>query len=235
METTFEEVSVQTIEPVTAPPLPLAEFVVTRRLSSRRPVAFLSWALVGALGTYVDGIHERLGVVAYPNHEWIGERLPVSPVYMMATVGFFILYTAVVGHRGIRQGIFGGRKLSGIDLGYAMGSWILAYCVSGFLGAAGGWPLAGAALLALWAFPTLWKARRTKLPIFAFLVAVLGTTFEWSATSQGMFVYPVCPAPICMGATVPMGWLFILYLHAAIFVHRLLGGRHLFSRPLGRP
>ena len=72
------------------------------------------------------------------------------------------------------------------------------------------------------------------LPAVAGFCAVLGVTFEWSATSQGMFVYPVCPAPICMGTTVPLGWLFILYLHAGIFVHRLLGGRHIFSRPLGR-
>src|SRR5689334_429498 len=94
----------------------MLESPVTRRLRSRRPAAFLSWMALGALGTYVDKIHEHFGVVAYPNAEWIGNRLPVSPAYVIAGLGFFFLYTAVVGHRGAVQGVFGGPPLRAVDI-----------------------------------------------------------------------------------------------------------------------
>jgi hypothetical protein len=212
--------------------VPVTESIVTRRLGSRRPLSFLSWLLLGGAGTYVDKIHEHFGVVAYPNHDWVGERLPVSPAYLMATLGFFILYTAVVGHRGRNQGIFGGPPLRAVDLGYALSCWVAAYVVSGWFGAArsGALPFIGALFLAAWAAPTLWRARRTQLPVFALLVVAMGVGFEWTATLQGAFAYPVCPSTACAGTTVPIVWLSWLYVHAAIFVHRMLGGRHLLSR-----
>src|SRR6266513_2769909 len=82
---------------------------VERRVYRRRPAAYLAWLVFGGLGTYVDKIHEHLGVVAYPNKEWVGESLPVSPVYLCASVLLFLVYTVVVGHRSRQQGLFGGR------------------------------------------------------------------------------------------------------------------------------
>jgi hypothetical protein len=203
------------------------------RLLARRPAAFLAWAGVGCVGTYVDKIHERLGVVAYPDPTWIGERLPVSPVYVAATLGFFTLYTGLVGHRAQPQGLFGGARLRPLDFAYAHVSWIVAYCVSGVLGsprwAEGVAPWACAVLLAAWAAPALWSARKTRLPLFAAAMAVMGVSFEWAATARALFTYPVCPSRACQGATVPLVWLPLLYVHAALYVHRMLGGRHALS------
>ncbi len=204
-----------------------------RRLHRRRPASYLAWLAVGGVGTYVDRIHENLGVVAYPNPDWIGDSLPVSPVYLGATVGFFLLYTLVVGHRGRAQGLFGGRPLAPLDLIFAHSSWIAAYVVSGYLGAPeranGILPFVCAAVLLLWAAPDLWAARRTWLPLYAVLLGIFGTGFEWLATRGGGFAYPVCPSAACLGASVPAVWLFCLYIHAALYVHRMLGGRHVLS------
>ncbi len=201
-----------------------------RAVHRRRPAAFVAWLAVGCIGTWIDKIHEHLGVVAYPDKEWIGEQLPVSPIYLGATVGFFLLYTWVVGHRGRAQGLFGGRPLSFADLVFAHGSWIFAYCVTGYLGAPerthGVLPWVCAAVLAVWAAPDLWAARRTWLPLYAFLLACLGVGFEWTATRHGAFVYPICPSAPCLGASVPVVWLSMLYVHAALYVHRMLGGRY---------
>ncbi|MGQ0508527.1 MAG: hypothetical protein ACT4TC_24780 [Myxococcaceae bacterium] len=205
-----------------------------RGIHRRRPAAWLMWMVLGGVGTYVDKIHEYLGVVAYQNPEWIGDALPVSPVYLFATVGFFTGYTLVVGHRGRAQGLFGGRPLSLLDIVFAHASWISVYSVSGYLGAPerahGSWPWIAAAFLGVSALPDLWQARRTWLPLFAVLLGIFGTGFEWTATSYGGFAYPVCPAAACLGTTVPAAWLFVLYIHAALYVHRMLGGRHAFSQ-----
>ena len=205
-----------------------------RRVDRRRPAAYFAWLLVGALGSYVDKIHEHFGVVAYRNQEWVGNRFPVSPIYLGATVGFFLLYTLVVGHRGRSQGFFGGKPISLRDLAFAHGSWISAYVISGYLGSPshthGVLPWASAILLGLWALPDLWAARRTWMPLYALALALLGVAFEWTATHQGGFAYPVCPSPACLGATVPVVWLGLLYVHAALYVHRMLGGKYLFKR-----
>lgn len=204
--------------------------VADRRVHRRRPAAYVAWLVLGGIGTHVDKIHEHFGVVAYPNPSWIGERLPVSPVYLAAAVGFFVLYTVVVGHRGRAQGLFGGRPLSAKDFLFAFCSWIAAYTLTGWLGSLGGiWPFVAAGILMVWAAPDLWAARRTWMPLFAALVATLGVGFEWTATAGGAFAYPVCPAPECLGTTVPALWLLALYVHAALYVHRMLGGRYLFD------
>lgn len=215
-----------------------AELAADRRPHSRRPLAFAAWLFMGGVGTYIDKIHEWLGVVAYPNKDWVGEQLPVSPAYLSATIGFFLLYTLVVGHRGRSQGLFGGKPISWADFALSMGSWIAAYTVTGILGAPGnstGWtPWLAMALLWAWAAPDLWSARRTWLFVFVLLVAALGVGFEWTATSNGAFSYPVCPSEACLGTTVPALWLAPLYVHAALFIHRLLGGRHWLKRWLER-
>jgi hypothetical protein len=187
------------------------------------------------VGTYVDQIHEAFGVVAYPNPDWIGEKLPVSPAYLAATTGFFTLYTLVVGHqRSAPQGWLGGEPVRVTDIAYALICWLVVYTLSGALGAPAAahtlWPWIGGAALAVTALPPLWQQRGSRLPLFALLVVVTGTGFEWAATSRALFAYPVCPSPACGGATVPLAWLPMLYLHAALFMHRLLGGAHLFKR-----
>jgi len=206
-----------------------------RRPHKRRPRAFLAWLAIGSGGTYVDLIHEHLGVVAYPNADWVGEALPVSPAYLAASVGFFLLYTLVVGHRGRAQGLFGGRPIDALDFALAMGSWLFAYTLTGTLGAPpseGAGPWVAAAVLWAWAAPDLWAARRTWLFIFVLLVASMGVAFEWTATATGAFVYPVCPSTACLGTTVPALWLFPLYVHAALCIHRLLGGRYWLTHGL---
>jgi hypothetical protein len=212
-----------------------ASAVRDRRLGNRHARAYLTWLFWGSVGTYVDSIHEAFGVVAYPNPDWIGEKLPVSPAYLAATTGFFALYTLVVGHRpGAPQGWLGGEPVRVKDIAYALVCWLLVYSLSGALGAPAlshtVWPFASGAVLALTALPALWQQRRSLLPVFALLVVVIGTGFEWLATSHGLFAYPVCPSPECGPATVPLAWLPLLYVHAALFMHRLLGGAHLFKR-----
>jgi len=207
-----------------------------RSLRGRSVRAYLSWLVLGGVGTYVDKIHEASGVVAYPNAGWIGERFFVSPVYVGAGIGMFALYTLVVGHHRGRQGWMGGRPLSAIDFMGALGLWMVAYQVSGLLGAPertqGAWPYALAGGLLAWAVPPLWRGRRSGLPAYAVLVAALGTGFEWLATLEGGFAYPVCPSRACLGATVPLVWLPALYLHAALFVHRMMGGTRAVRRAL---
>src|SRR5687767_6254184 len=88
-----------------------------RRLLGRRPAAYLSWIVLGGIGTYVDKIHEAAGVVAYPNRGWIGERFFVSPVYVGAGLMMFCFYTLIVGHpRAGKQGLYGGRPLALVDV-----------------------------------------------------------------------------------------------------------------------
>ncbi|HVE86212.1 MAG TPA: hypothetical protein VND93_25320 [Myxococcales bacterium] len=207
-----------------------------RSLRTRRRLAYLSWVVVGGIGTYVDKIHEAAGVVAYPNARWVGERFFVSPVYVGAGLGMFVLYTLVVGHHRGRQGVLGGRPLRVIDFAAALGFWMAAYQGSALLGAPErtrtAWPYALAGGLVAWAIPPLWRGRRSALPMYAALVAVLGTGFEWMATRSGGFAYPVCPSHACLGATVPLVWLPALYLHAALFVHRMMGGTRAARRAL---
>jgi len=207
-----------------------------RRPWGRHWRAWLSWVVLGGAGTYVDKIHEVAGVVAYPNAGWVGERWFVSPVYVGAGIGMFALYTLVLGHPRGRQGVFGGRPLRPIDFFAALAFWMAAYQVSALLGApevtATAWPYALAGGLLAWAVPPLWRGRRTGLPLYALLVAVLGTGFEWLSTSRGGFTYPVCPSRACLGATVPLVWLPLLYVHAALFVHRMLGGTRAVRRAL---
>src|SRR5262249_7248577 len=126
-----------------------------RSLTGRRLRAYLSWLLLGGVGTYVDKIHEAAGVVAYPNTGWVGERFFVSPVYVGAAMGMLALYAVVVGDRRGRQGWLGGRPLSPVDFMGAVGLGVVAYQVSALLGAPerthGVWPYAlGGGLLA-WA------------------------------------------------------------------------------------
>jgi hypothetical protein len=193
----------------------------------------------GAVGTYIDGIHEAFGVVAYPNPEWLGEKLPVSPAYLAATTGFFALYTLIVGHRpDSPQGYLGGEPVRVKDIVYALSSWLAIYVACGFLGAPARsntfWPWVLGLGLLLAAAPTLWRERHTRFPYFALAVAVLGVSFEWSATAHGLFTYPICPSRACLDATVPLVWLPFLYVNAAVFMHRLLGGTHRFNTPSHR-
>lgn len=208
-----------------------------RRLLGRRPAAYLSWIVLGGIGTYADKIHEAAGVVAYPNRGWIGERFFVSPVYVAAGLLMFAAYTLTVGHpRAGRQGLFGGRPLAMLDVVSAACLWLVAYQVSAVLGApelggtAGPFVLAGG--LFAWALPPLWRGRRSGLPFYALLVAAAGSGFEWAATVEGGFHYPVCPSDACLGATVPLLWLPLLYVHAALFVHRMMGGTRAVRRAL---
>jgi hypothetical protein len=201
-------------------------------------VAYFAWLALGGIGTYVDKIHEHLGVVAYPDKTWVGEALPVSPVYLGASTLMFIVYTVVVGHRSHQQGLFGGRPLNKREVTYATLSWVGVYFVSGVCGSPlsgqPALPWLGAFFLAATAFPDLWMMRKTWLPLYALLVALTGVSFEWFATSHGAFAYPVCPSPVCLFTTVPALWLGFLYVHAALWVHRMLGGRHVFTRWLNR-
>jgi hypothetical protein len=208
-----------------------------RRLRGRRPAAYLSWIVLGGVGTYVDKIHEAAGVVAYPNRGWIGERFFVSPVYVAAGLLMFAAYTVMVGHpRAARQGLLGGRPLALLDVASALCFWMVAYQVSAILGAperlGTAWPFVLAGGLFAWALPPLWRGRRSGLPLYALVVAVAGTGFEWAATSRGGFSYPVCPSDACLGATVPLLWLPLLYVHAALFVHRMMGGTRAVRRAL---
>lgn len=207
-----------------------------RNLLGRRKRAYLCWLALGGIGTYVDKIHEAAGVVAYPAADWVGERFFVSPVYVGAGLLMFSVYTLVVGHHRGRQGLFGGRQLGAIDVAGALGLWMIAYQVSAVMGAPEltqtAWPYALAGGLVAWAVPPLWRGRRTRLPLYAVLVAIAGTSFEWFATSRGGFEYPVCPSDACLGATVPLVWLPALYLHAALFVHRMMGGTRAVRRAL---
>lgn len=207
-----------------------------RSLRGRRWRAYLSWLVLGGIGTYVDKLHEVAGVVAYPNTGWVGERFFVSPVYVGAGLGGFALYTLVVGHHRGRQGWLGGRPLRPIDFVAALAFWMAAYQVSALLGAPErtrtAWPYALAGGLLAWAVPPLWRGRRSGLPVYALLVAVLGTGFEWFSTREGGFAYPVCPSRACLGATVPLVWLPVLYVHAALFVHRMMGGTRAVRRVL---
>lgn len=45
---------------------------------------------------------------------------------------------------------------------------------------------------------------------------------------------PGVTSEACLGTTVPAAWLVPLYVHAALFIHRLLGGRHWLKRWLER-
>jgi hypothetical protein len=187
---------------------------------------------MGAFGTYADRIHQWAGVSAYPNAEWIGELLPISPVYVGAGVGFFALYTVVVGLRRGSSALLGGAERSPAEIFYALAGLLAAYAVTALGGGAGrgnGWgPFVTAAVLGLWAAPSFWRLRRTRVPLYAGMVVALGVGFEWMVTLNGGFVYPVCPATACMGAPVPILWLPLLYAHVALFFHRLAGGPHSF-------
>ena len=151
-------------------------------------------------------------------------------MYLGGAVGLFILYTLVIGHGDGAQGLFGGRPLKALELVAAKISWIGIYIFAGFLGAPShtqSWlPFVGGVLLFVLALPDLWAERHTRLPLYAVLVVIIGVGAEWFATSHNAYVYPVCSSAVCLGSTVPLVWLAPLYLHAALLVHRLLGGRH---------
>jgi hypothetical protein len=198
----------------------------------RRLAAYLAWGSLGALGGFLDKIHERLGVVTYLNKEWIGERLPISPMYVAAGLAGFFFYTLFVGHRGRQQGLLGGRPLELRDSLYASGAWLSAYALSGLL-ASNHLPWLASGALVSTALPGLWSTRRTWLLPYALFVGLCGVSAEWLATASGGYAYPSCPSAVCAGTTVPVAWLGPLYLHAALLVHRLLGGRHWFSRQRG--
>ena len=195
----------------------------------RRVVAYLAWIGLGVFASFLDKIHEHFGVVTYPNKTWIGEQLPVSPMYVAGATGFFCFYTLIVGHRGRAQGVLGGRPLEPRDMLYAMTAWLSVYVMSGYL-ASVELPWVACALLTATAIPGLWATRRTWFLPYALFLATCGVTAEWIATAYGGYRYPACPGASCLGATVPIIWLGPLYLHAALMVHRLLGGRHFFSR-----
>jgi hypothetical protein len=189
------------------------------------------WAGIGALGTYADKIHEIAGVSAYPNAEWIGERFWFSPVYTFAGLAFFALYRLTVGRQVRAEGLFGGGRRTPRQVAHAFSEVVLAYVLTGLLAGhevGRSWlPYVASIILAAWAAPTLWSTRRTGLWAYALLVAVSGSAFEWTATSQGGFTYPACPSAACLGTTVPLIWLPLLYVHAALFFHRLARGPRL--------
>lgn len=191
-------------------------------------MTWVAWAIVGALGTYADKIHQTAGVSAYPNSDWIGELLPISPVYVFAGVGFFALYVAVVGLRRGHDALFGGAERSPGEFIYAMAAALAGYAVTALCGGAGqtnGWaPFVGTGVLALWAAPSYWRLRHTRVPLYGALVVLFGCGFEWLATQGGGFQYPACPSTECLGTPVPMLWLPLLYAHVALFFHRLAGG-----------
>ena len=203
-------------------------YAVVRSLRAPRARTWIAWAIMGGIGTWADKIHQLGQVSAYPNAEWIGERVPVSPVYVAAGVGFFALYAVVVGLRKGTPALWGGASRTVLEVLKTCAGLLAAYTVTAV--AAGlrhrydiG-PFFAAAVLALWAAPSYWKLRKTRVPLYGALVMILGTSFEWIATSHGAFVYPVCPATPCLGATVPLVWLPLLYAHVGLFFHRLAGG-----------
>jgi len=204
--------------------------VAERSLKGPKLATWVTWALLGGVGTWADRIHQWAGVSAYPNSDWIGEILPVSPVYVFAGVGFFALYIVVVGLRKGSDALLGGADRSPAEVAYAITALLAAYAVTALAAGNGrghGWgPFIGAAILGAWAAPSYWRLRWTRVPIYGALVIALGCSFEWVVTSQGGFVYPVCPNVSCLGTTVPMLWLPLLYAHVALFFHRLAGGPH---------
>jgi hypothetical protein len=203
-----------------------------RSLRGPRVSTWIAWATLGAFGTYADRIHQWSGVSAYPNSQWVGELLPISPVYVGAGVGFFALYIAIVGLRRGSDALFGGADRSPAEVFYAVAALLAAYAVTALGGGAGrgdGWsPFIAAGVLAGWAAPSFWRLRRTRVPLYAAAVVALGVGFEWMVTLHGGFMYPVCPAAACLGTSVPMLWLPLLYAHVALFFHRLAGGPHSF-------
>jgi hypothetical protein len=199
-------------------------------LRQPRLATWIAWGIIGAIGTWADHIHQWAGVSAYPNTGWVGELLPASPIYVAAGVGYFALYVVVVGLRHGSDALLGGGHRDAAEVAYAVTALLAGYAVTALAGGAGrgeGWgPFLGAAILALWAAPSYWRLRKTRVPIYAGWVILLGCGFEWLATALGGFSYPVCPATACLGTTVPMLWLPLLYAHVALFFHRLAGGPH---------
>ena len=196
----------------------------------------LLWAAVGALATPLDELHQATGITVYPNPDWVGERLPLSPAYAAGGTLFYLSY-AVLFRRELaaipRRGMLGGRPLGALSTLAAFALFALAYAASALGGARGlegtAWPFATGALLALAALSRLRRRASGKLLLFALAVAALGTGFEWVAVAGGGYAYGVCPAPSCLGAPVPLAWLPALYLHAALLVDDLLGAAG--SRP----
>jgi hypothetical protein len=205
-----------------------ASLMVERGLRGPRAVTWLAWAIVGGASTYADKIHQLAGVSAYPNSDWVGERLPVSPAYVASGIGFFALYALVVGLRKGSSALFGGAHRSPAQVAAVVAQLLLVYAVSAiggaYQGGKGVGPFLVAVVLAGWAVPALWRLRRTAIPAYAGLVIAFGCGFEWLATSHQAFVYPVCPATACFGTTIPILWLPWVYAHVALLFHRMAGG-----------
>jgi hypothetical protein len=208
---------------------PSSIFVAPRRSTSRVALPWLCWAFLGALGTYADKIHELAGVSAYPNKGWIGELFWFSPVYTAAGLGFFALHRLMFAQGRPLLGLLGGGPRSFWEVLYCAGNLLLAYLATAVLSGRdhieGHWPWVTALVLAGWALPLLLRERGARVWLYVMTVAVLGTTFEWIATSRGGFAYPICPGPACLGTSVPIVWLPLLYVHAALFFHRLASYR----------
>jgi hypothetical protein len=190
------------------------------------PMHLFSWFALGAAGTAFDKIHSVAGVTVYPDPQWIGERLPISPAYVAAGVCSFILYVLMVGLPTGRRGVLGGRPISVWQVALAFWSFVAAYGLTSLLSGKGReqgpLPWVCAAALLAWALPSLWRDRDRRFWAYAVAVSIIGPSFEWIAVAQGGFAYGICPSTACAGAPVAIVWLPLLYLHYALLVRRLL-------------
>jgi hypothetical protein len=190
------------------------------------PVHLGSWFVLGAVGTAFDKIHAVAGVTVYPDPQWIGERLPVSPAYVAAGVCSFILYVLMVGLPRGPRGPLGGRPIDPGRAAASLGAFLAAYALTSILSGKGReqgpLPWVCAAALLAWALPSLLRDRDPRFWAYALAVSVIGPSFEWAAVAGGGFAYGICPSTACAGAPVAIVWLPLLYLHYALLVRRLL-------------
>ena len=192
------------------------------------PLFLVKWLLLGAIATQLDKLHEFAGVTVYPDPEWISCKLPFSPIYAAGGLAAYGAYALVVGFPAAPRGFLGGAQLTTAWVLRAVGEFTAAYALTAVLSgralATTPGPFLCGAVLAIWAAPTIWRLRGTPFPLFAGLGVLIGVGFEWIAVARGAYGYGIASSPAFFGTPVPLAWLPCLYMHAAICVHRLLGG-----------
>ena len=202
------------------------------------PVFLLSWAAIGVLASELDRLHEAAGVIAYPNPDWIGCRLPVSPAYVGAGLAAYAVHALLFGVRPAPRGILGGAPIDARSALQAAGEFALAYALTALASARAlsvtAAPFVCGALLGARAATVLWRAGG-RVILFAALAATAGVAFEWTAVARGGFAYTGAGSTGFFGTPVPLVWLPLLYMHAAIAVHRLLRGARPALRLSGDP
>ncbi len=195
-------------------------------MGALHPRYLATWTLVGAAATVLDRLHAGAGITTYPDPEWVGAALPVSPVYAAAGLFGYVGWVLLVGRGAAPRGFLGGAPIGPRRALLAVLPFVLAYAATALLSAKGledgPWPWACGALLAATAAPSLVRHRRTGLPVFAVAATVVAVGFEALAASRGAFAYGICPSSACLGAPVAVAWLPWLYVHAALCVHGLL-------------